>query len=659
MILLEPNKSLVETPGEFPPLPKRIRRLYLDLETTSNSDNEDSTNPWHNCEMLGFAITWDDMQMAYYIPMRHKQGPNVDVQAAYAYLVDALRITDVWVNQNVKYDGHVVRNETGYDISNADDSPIIHCTLQQAKVLHSDRLSYSLDALAKDWLNKDITPYEREMRNLYLGNSEDYARVPPYFMGKYAGEDVITNRQLDQYIQSKMPDECKFVSKLEVGVTKMLLDMENIGFGIDNLQLRAFEYRIATEQYQRLEKIYNLIGYHMNPNSGPQLYELICNRLGYPIMEYTDAGNASFGKTVLAAYARRCHTPEHKVLIETVADYRHWADFDSDFLQAYMTQEVDGILHPWYNQILRTGRMSAVRPNLMAVSGEAKNLIHPREGMAFLSVDYSQIEFRLIAHFTQDKRLIKAYNDDYDTDMHAAVAEWTRTPRKHAKKVNFTVSYGGGIEVLLAALYLDPELVEATFTMIAGQNPGLATAEIERLVNAKMRGYARELLRIHGREIPWIKATSNRAATVCANRGYIKNIAGRHRHIPKQRSHIAFNTIMQSSAADIVKERMLAVWAMLKAKGYASRVIGQVHDELLFQGPIAEIESEEFLYDVLSVMEYSPFPSLRVPLRCSYGTSRTTWKEASTAVKDGGNGEKKADRRRVEENKIWGVFTGV
>lgn len=655
MIQIEANKFLIEKPSELPDIPETMAKLYMDFETTSENDKIASTNVWRNCKLLGVAFTWDDMPQSYYLPLRHRHGVNLPIDVAHAYTIALVGRCRRWVNHSIKYDAHVLRLETGYDVANAPGRPEIHCTLQQAKFIDSDRLGFGLDQLSKAWLNKDISEYESKMKSLYLGASQDYAKIHPHAMCAYACEDVLTNRQLDQYIEDQMPGECKNISRIEAGITSLLIDMERIGFHIKPIELCQLELQLTQNMILRLSKIHDAIGYHMNPNSPDQLYDLIVNTLGYPILERTESGNASFGEDTLKAYARRAITPKHRELLQDIIGYKASSGFLSKFVNPYSQQETNGILHSWYNQVLRTGRMSAVNPNLMAVSGKAKELIHPAEGQAFFSVDYSQIEYRLIAHYCQDPNLISAYNADCDTDFHSKVSEMTHTPRKHAKKVNFTVAYGGGAEVLVVALYDDQDLVDKAFVDVTGEVNGtvngeaVSAADIEVLAHGKIRGYARELLRTYSREFPHIRPTARQAAAKCAARGYVFNLAGRRRHIPQSRAHIAFNTIMQSGAADLVKERMLAVDKMLRERNYASRIIGQVHDELLFQGPIDEIENEGFQLDVLAVMESTPYP-LRVPIRCSYGTSRESWKGAGQ--------ELKAPRKIVEARPTWNSYLG-
>lgn len=557
----------------IPNLPSGIQTLYLDCETTSRDCDKKSVNPWHNCWPAGYAITWDDHPEAYYLPVGHADGfgTNLDINTVHRFIQDAVDRSRVWVNHNVKYDMHVL-HRAGLQVR----CPVVD-TVTQAKLIDSDRQyrgGYGLDALARDWLGIDIAAYEEAMQP-YLPKkgkykNKDYGRIPVDVIGPYAKTDVLIERKLWRYIQENLPEGSKQVSDTENRVTAMLAEIEQTGIRVDPVMLLIYFEAIHRKLLDIEARVHEIAGRAINCGSDKQLREFLIGEMGLPVIEYTDAGQASLGKDILKQYKEI--SPETKEIVSLLLDYRSLAKSNSSFVGPYIDLHDNGIIHPTYNQAVSTGRMSCSEPNMQQLSSFAKQLFIPREGMAYLLVDYSQIEFRLIAHFIQDTTVINAYQSDPLTDYHnqiqRLVAEvFPDISRREAKVLNFMLGYGGG---------------KKKTVKILGQ-------------------FGNQLYSAYHKKLPNLRSAINFCSRMIKERadnegfGYITNLYGRRRRLPAQivlptgmvvDNYRGFNSLCQSTAADLMKERAVDSWEFTRDVGKGEiRMLGLVHDSVIYEGP--------------------------------------------------------------------------
>lgn len=601
MITFSNGGRLCQSLDELPGL-DYAKNLYLDFETTSGNPELDSLNPWHHCYICGICVTADDVEGAWYVPLGHNTGNNLPYEAVYVWLRHLIETCGTWVNHNVKYDMHVYSNNLGVRVA----CPKVYDTLALAKIVDSDRMRYGLDYLSKDWLGEDISGHEAQMRP-YLKGNKDYGWIPADIMGAYGCQDVLTNRKLHKYIEANLHADCQAVAETECDVTFALYDIERSGMNIDVNQVRATQLITLRRMLELDFELEELIGYPIRAASNDDCYDVLINKHGLPILEYTDSGNPSFDKHTLKAYLSFPNAPVP--IVERLLEYRRLSTFNSVFLTCYLEENVDGVLHPSYNQTVRTGRMSCRQPNMQQLMPEAKRLIVPRPGHILISADYSQIEFRVIVHYIKDDDAITAYNEDPDTDFHTWVAALCDIKRKPAKTINFLMGYGGGRARLLSALSTDADLVAS----IDEKDP----VEFARLANIK----AQHTYDTYHARLPSLKRTTYEAERLCRQRGWVKNIYGRHRHLPVTHARKAFNSVCQSSAADLMKERLVALWRA----GY--ELVGSVHDEIIITMPV-ERYTDEVRQNIVQILE-APEAALRVPIRASIGSSLESWKDAS------------------------------
>lgn len=586
------------------PMLQNSKRLYLDFETTSNSVDETSLNTWHNCFICGIAITADDAPGAWYIPLGHNTGNNLPYLPVYKWLAEVVGTAETWVNHNVKYDMQVYSNNLGIEVA----CKAVHCTLAQAKLLDSDRFTFGLDHLSKAWLGRDIS-YHAQAMAPYLKNNKDYGWIPADIMANYGCDDVITNRLLDQYITEKLPAECNYVSQLEDLITVCLYRIERSGMNINPNQVALTQYKTLKRIMELDSELEELLGYPINPTSNSDCFDLLCNRHGLPVLAWTDSEspNPSFDKHALAAYMAYPNAPVEA--LAKMLEYRRLSTFNGIFLEAYLRLHKDGVLHPSYTQTVRTGRMSCALPNMQQLMEWAKELIVPREGHIIVTADYAQIEYRTIVHYLRDPDAIAAFHENPDVDYHQWVADLCGITRKPAKTVNFLMGYGGGRARLLQALAADKDLIASIKATSVEQFKYLATARAEEVFNT------------YHAKLPSLRIVTRQAEILCRDRGYVRNLYGRHRRLPVTNARKAFNTINQSSAADLMKERLVA----LMQAGF--EVIGVVHDEIIITMPVAEY-TDEVRTKIARILEKPSIP-IRVPIRVSIGASTESWLKAS------------------------------
>jgi DNA polymerase-1 len=630
---------LVESMADLPFVPESIDELFLDVETTSCDDELDSLNPWHHCWLLGIAVTWDGVPGAWYLPLRHRHGGNLPLDAALDWVCAVAQRARRWVNHHVKYDAHVMANDGGI-VTDGE----LFCTVVHSKLHDSDlqyRGGYGLDNLSTLWLGENIAGYEDKLKT-YLHKRSDYGAVPREPMAQYACQDVITNRRLYKFLLSRRPSEVDQVAHMEIELTRVLWEMERNGLRIDQTELMIQELEVTQRMLDISDHLAERLGRVINPCSSDDVYDVLINQFGLPILAWTEendegepVGNPSFNKHAMKQYAVHPLAP-HDV-VEEMAEYRQLSTFKSLFLQKYQALAVDEILRGSHNQCLRTGRMGCVEPNTQQLNKRAKKLIHPGAGEAFLSADQSQIEFRVIAHFINDEAVIRAYLENPDVDFHDWVKNVAHIARRPAKTMNFLMGYGGGKKKAIKTLSNDLEVVGGVVGRVdqliaAGTIDESQRQEVFRAL-CEERGLA--VFNEYHRTLPTLKPTSRRAAAVCRERGYVRTLYNRRRHLPADKSHVAFNSACQGTAADIQKERTVMMARAIR--GTPIKMCANVHDETLLRGPIEIIEDRRTQCAVAWILEHSAI-QLRVPLRVDVGTSRLHWAEASTGAKDGGPG---------------------
>ena len=647
MIELKGGHKLCQTAGDLPDL-RGAKLLFLDGETTQaeGAHGRKALHPYLGDRFCGVGLTVDDSPVGWYVPVRHKLRPddNVPLEAFQRWVRDLMSSVGAWVNHDVKFDAGFLSVGEGVE---PPDRMI--CTLTMAKLHHSDRMEYGLKPLSRDWLEEDIE--ERERVDAYLEattrqkHKQDFGRTPVDLMGEYAIEDVMKARRLYHWLEKRRPAEMDNLWETEIRLTSVLFDMEREGLLASERDLKVENVRCLRRVIEVSDELTQLTGQEW-VDSNKNLFDVFTNQLGLPVLAYTEkrdkltgkktSGGPSYDKDALKLYQRHpsvTGNPRAREVVDLVLEYRTEAKFSEGFLTPYLhLTDENGYLHPTYNQVVRTGRMSSRRPNGQQLNARAKRLIIPGPGNAFLSADASQVEFRLIAHYIQDEAAIRAYRENPDTDFHKWVAELCDNIRRQSgKRINFAVSYGAGKYKVTSELAGEPEIIEAV-TAIVEQEISDGTldesARPERFKELCMRK-ASAMYETYHERLPGLRRVSKAATSLCKTRGWVKNAFGRRRHLPEKAAHNAFNSVIQGCAMDYIKDRMVALAPRynerIRAAGLA--IVANVHDEVLFRGPQEAVEDPELQRYIRETLEYQSVP-FAVPFTWDIDTSRVNWKEA-------------------------------
>ena len=590
---------LVQSPSELPNL-AAAKEIFADLETTSGDPGLDSLNPWHHCKIAGMAVSYDDCPTIWYIPRS---------LLSFEWLKDTFTEDKLWTNHNIKYDANALFTDTGLHFRGR-----LFDTMTGAKIVDSDRWSYSLDNLVRDWLKLPLKA--KHLLAPYLVKNKDFGAIPSDILGDYACHDVNLTRELSHTIRRSMPPESQGVFETEQRLTSVLLASEIRGLKL--LPVSSLLQEQAKTLYELLRIVHPRLAVlsgvdNFEPHKNADCLAVFHEKLGLPILEYTDHETnpqPSFGKHVLKQYLAIPDAPHE--LINLSLRWKELWQYNNLFLENYLALGVEDTIHPSFNQCIKTGRMSCRTPNMQQLDTKAKGLIIPRDGHVLLSIDYSQIEFRIIVHYIQNHYAIEAYRADPDTDFHSWVAEMVGIPRRPAKNVNFMLGYGGGKKKTLAMLQDQPDLMN--------EIRGTCTDEATFRLASKMR--ASQVYDAYHDMLPELKQVSGHATLVCKQRGYIRNLYGRRRILPTKVAHKAFNTLCQSSAADLAKERAVALADALASSGGA--MLAMVHDEFLIEVPKEVVGTEGYLDDIVRLLE-TPSVPIRVPIRCTSKLSDQSW----------------------------------
>ena len=654
-------------------------RVFLDFETRSGCATEMSVNPWRFCDILSFAVTVDDCKLAYCADFRYTAG---FYEHAYQYIQNLLWYADTWVNHNIKYDAHV-----GINYAKLQLPPWLklRCTLTQAKIVDSDRGAarggYGLDALSEHWLGHNINPYEDRLK-LYLGrNNKDYGAIPADILGEYNCQDVLTNRDLDRYIIRRMPEECQRIADTEVKLTKLLVKLEQTGMRFDPMKMAVAQFKALNRMNTLEAELEKITGESFRPAVSKDCEKILCGKYGLPVVAYTvdqesgeETENASYNAKALALYSAMPYAPQD--VIERIIEFRDLSQRNNLFFTPIRRDWPDGIFHPTYNQIVRTGRMSCSDPNAQQFDEMIASLIEPPEGYSIISSDASQIEKRLVVHYIDDKAAIKTYQDDPDADFYMLTANDCGISRSAAKTVDLGTGYGEGEKKLILQLKSNKDVIAAVKAEVEAMKPA-TEMQRQQLYDQLADARGKMIYKKYHQRFPTLKTTakaaeaavkhpSRRLGTANDNThyyGYITNLYGRRRHIPYaayrtdyktkdpyDRAWLAFPTLNQSTAADLMKERFVELCEAIGDRPIYP--IGLVHDEICSIAPNEVADDPRTARDMLAILE-SPSVQINVPIRWSYGVSRDNWLHASEKVKDGGTSAMLKYNKEEAERFAW------
>ena len=576
-------------------------------ELTGLDTETDSLDPIR-AEMIGLSLAVAPGEAAY-IPLRHSYAGAPDqlpVETVLARLRPWLEDASAGkVGQNVKFDTHVFAGAgvavRGYR----------HDTMLQSYVLEAHK-PHSLESLAFRHLGRTGLTYEEVCGK--GANQIPFAQVEIGRAAEYSCEDSDMTLHVQQALSPRIEEEAglaRIYNEIEMPTSAVLARIERNGVLIDSALLARQSQELAERMVVLEVEAYEIAGQPFNLGSPKQIGEILFGKLGLPMKRKTASGAPSTDEEVLAELAADYPLPakllEHRGLSKLKGTY-------TDKLPL-MVNPATGRVHTNYAQAVAvTGRLSSNDPNLQNIpvrTAEGRRIreafIAP-EGASILSADYSQIELRIMAHISADAGLLAAFGDGVDVHratasevFGVAVADVSSEQRRYAKVINFGLIYGMSAFGLAANL---------------GIERSAATAYIERY-------FAR---------YPGVKRYMDETRASAAEKGYVATLYGRRVYLPEinkpgprkaAAERQAINAPMQGTAADLIKLAMIAVQGTLDREQRATRMIMQVHDELVFEVPAGELEwARKAVPRIMAGVA-----SLAVPLVADVGVG-ANWDEA-------------------------------
>jgi len=545
---------------------RRQPRFCIDTETTA-------LDPLR-AELVGLSVCWKSGE-AYYLPLRGPAGSSLlDPAATLMALGPILSDPKVEkVGQNIKYD-MLALSRAGARI----EGPVTD-TMILSYLLESGERNHNLDQLSQRLLDHTMIPITG-----LIGKGKSQGRMDEVAVARvaeYAGEDSDATWRIEAILAAKVREEGLWTlyAELERPLIAVLAAMEAAGVKVDVERLRQLSREFAERMDAIEREAYAVAGRTFNINSGPQLRQVLFEELKLPSLQKTPGGEQSTAQDVLEELAVKHQFPA------LLLKHRQLAKLKSTYLDALpeLVHPEDGRIHASFNQsVAATGRLSSSDPNLQNIPVRTEDgrqirqaFIAGQPGWLLVTADYSQIELRILAHYSDDPALCRAFAQDLD--IHKAVAgrifgvdehAVDDSMRRVAKTVNFGVVYG------LSAYGLSSRL-------------GISQAEAAAFIDAYFQEYA-GVDRFITKTLEIAQATG-RVETILGRRrpiAGIKSTTGRSRNLAER---TAINTVIQGSAADLIKRAMIMLSESLRAGGFHARMLLQIHDELVFESPAPEV----------------------------------------------------------------------
>ncbi len=573
-------------------------------------DTETTALHVHDAELVGLslAVAGDE---AWYIPVGHVANDDGEtpVQLPLTMVLKHLKplledATLAKCGHNLKFDLQVLRR-VGIRLAGvvADSMLLAYC-------LQAGKYPPSLDKLAADFLDYQCTSYEEVVGK---GKKQRcFSQVPLDVATAYAGEDAAISWRLTQLLRERLAEHIVRHDRIELPLSQVLAEMEWQGALLNVEALAALSARFSSRIETLEAEIHRLAGESFNIHSPKQLGVILFERLGLPGGKKTKTGQWSTTHAVLEELALQHEVP--RLIVEA----RSLSKLKSTYTDALprLVHRRTGRVHTSYNQaITSTGRLSSSDPNLqnIPVRGEEgrqirKAFVAP-PGYVLIAADYSQIELRLMAHFSQDAGLLAAFRAGKDIHRSTAAevhgldeSEVTAELRRQAKAVNFGILYGMSAFGLAKQLGIPRQAAQQFIDQYFARYPGVHSFMDQTLALAREQGWVQTLMghRVH---LPEINSRN------AARRSYAERTA--------------INAPLQGSAADIIKVAMIRIQQAMPTLCPELRMILQVHDELVFECP--RQLADEVSQRLAEIMNHAA--ELAVPLEVDIGIG-DNWFEA-------------------------------
>ncbi len=590
-ILIEGEKEL----KEFVTKALKLKEICFDTETTG-------INPL-DAELVALSFSWEKGS-GYLV---HFPESQEETRRLLTILRPVFEEPILKIGQNMKFDIQALATY-GIEVKGPlFDTMIAHYLLEP-------EMRHNMNVLSETYLS--YSPVHIEALIGDKGNNQKNMRsVPVDKILEYAVEDADVTWQLREVFEPKLKAEdlSNLSETIEMPLIRVLADMERCGIKINKENLKAISAGLREEIIALEQEIYSLAGTEFNISSPKQLGDILFLKL-----KLDEKARVTKTKQFVTSEEILQRLSSKHPIIGKVLEYRGLKKLLSTYLEPLplLVDKKTGRIHTSFRQaVAATGRLSSDNPNLQNIpvrderGREIRKAFVPEEGNIFFSCDYSQIELRLIAHLSRDKNMIADFLSG--NDIHAATAakifgvdikDVTREMRSRAKTANFGIIYGissfGLSERLTIGRKEAKDLIDGYFNSY----PGVKRYMDESIRKAREKGYV---------------------TTMFGRRRYLPDILSRNQVVRGNAERNAINAPLQGSAADIIKIAMVRIHEKMKAENWASMMILQVHDELIFEVVPEELEKlkEMVIYEMTHAVE------IDIPLKVDWGTGRN-WMEA-------------------------------
>ncbi len=561
---------LIDTEADFKTFLKALEQqgvFALDTETTS-------TNPVA-ADLVGMSFAWE-VGEAYYLPLRVPLGQAcLDRATTLERLRPILEDPDIGkVGQNIKYDMVVLRRAGLYVAGVSFD------TMVASYILSSHRTRHNLDSMALDYLGHETIKLES-----LIGRGKNqltFDMVDTHLAADYAAEDADITWRLKNYLDQMFQDESlrRLFDEVEMPLVNVLAGMEYEGIALDVHCLNKLSGQLADRMGELVEQIHREAGHDFNVDSPKQLSVVLFEELGLEAVKKTKSG-LSTDQEVLEAL-QWVH-PVPRLMLE----YRQLSKLKNTYVDKLpsMIQPDTGRVHGSFNQtVAATGRLSSSEPNLQNIPirtplGQEirRAFVAGGADKVLLAADYSQIELRLLAHFSRDEALLAAFASGQDIHRFVASQVYGVAPeevdasqRGKAKGVNFGIIYG-----------------QSAFGL--SRSIGISVGEAQQFIDDYFARYPRIREFMDG-VIEQAKKESL-VRTILGRRRSITDLNSRNVSRRRLAERMAVNTVVQGSAADLIKVAMINLHRRIQREHLDLKLLLQVHDELVLEAPRAQVEA--------------------------------------------------------------------
>nr|WP_267507538.1 DNA polymerase I [Borreliella afzelii] len=569
---------------------KKAKYISIDTETSSLDI--------YTARLIGISISFKEFE-GYYIPIEAKGKIYIEKHYIIQKFNNLFESNPKIIGQNYKFDYKILKNNGFSPIPPYFDTMI-------AAYLIDTNSKVSLDFLAEKYLMHKNIKYEDVIQK-----NDNFANISLEMATSYSSEDADITFRLFNIFTKKLKEDGldKLMHEVEMPFNNVIIEMEENGIYLDREYLKEYGKELGQELELIENEIIKSIGINFNLNSPKQMHEILFEKLNLKLSEKMkkDSTDIKVLESLIGQHESIENIIKHRQIAKLKSTY-------TDNLIELINHKTNRLHTSFIQTKTATGRITSINPNLQNIpikdekGRKIRKAFKPENGNIFISADYSQIELAILAHLSQDEALIKAFENNKDIHTETAsklfkIEEKEITPdlRRIAKSINFGIIYR------MSDFRLAKEL-------------GITKEEAKGFINSYFDSYPK-IKEFITNQINFVRNTGY-GETILKRRRYIKEINSNNYLERSAAERIAINSIIQGSAADIMKIAMVRVFNEFKSKKMESKILLQVHDEMLIESPIKEKNEVEKILKIMMETAYT----LNLPLRANIETGKS-WGE--------------------------------